>query len=58
MAWLLFTLTASGAAGFGDAQLFWMPEAQCKAAFEEIESLQRALAAVCITPDGEVVGWK
>lgn len=58
MAWLFFALTASGAAGFGDAQLFWMPEVQCKAALDATEPLQRAFAAVCLTSESEVVGWE
>lgn len=58
MFWVLVFMSATGWDGARGVQSFWLPaEEKCEAALITIEPLQRALAAVCIDPDGQVLGW-
>lgn len=58
MSWILVFTMVGGWDGASGLQFFWLPaEARCEAALGAIKPLQRALAAVCIGPDGQVHGW-
>lgn len=58
MSWVLVFTMASGWSGASGVQFFWLlAEAKCEAALAAIGPLQRAVAAVCIGPDGQVLGW-
>ena len=59
MSWVLVFVSASVWGSASTVQFFRLPAAEeCEAALEAIKPLQRAFAAVCITSDGEVVGWE
>jgi len=51
--WILI-LAVAGIASFNDINVFWMPEAQCRAALEYLATGHR-LGVACIGPSGETV---
>lgn len=58
MFWVLVFTMASGWSGDSGVQFFGLPaEAKCEAALAAIGPLQHAVVAVCIGPDGQVLGW-